>query len=235
MVRVLPFSIAAVLFVAAFSVEIGARWFAGAEAAPQRDVAVSAQRVGDADNPGLAIPAVALIDGLLLVGIALMAMGELSPGTVARTGGVTVLIAGLVVIILGVTMALAAFSKLMFMLGLLMAPLFGQAVYMALFGDFARGAANATLGLLMALRIGGGVALVFWSRSVLKAKGLVLLLLSALLAGVVISFLHGMVPGALASVTDAVAAIVVCVIAIVWGVIEVISGIGSIVKVLLPD
>jgi hypothetical protein len=231
MVRLLPFSIATVLFVAAFSVAIGSRWFSGAEAAPQRDVAVSAERIGEADNPGLAIPALALVDGLLLVSLALMALGEAHPATVARVGGPTVLVAGVVVIVLGIVMATAALVQLTFMLGLLATPLFGQAMYMALFGDFPRGTANATLALLMALRIGGGVALVLWSRSVLQAKGMLLLLLSALLAGVVVSFLLGMVPRVLASVTDAIAAIVVCVIAIVWGVVEVLSGAGSMLKV----
>jgi hypothetical protein len=233
MVRVVPFSVAAVLFAAAFSVAVGARWFASADATPQQRGAVAAEVVDGADNPGLAIPAIGLLDGLLLLSLALMALGEVSPATVARTGGPLVLLAGIVVIVLGMVMAVAAVVQLTFMLGLLASPLFGQAVYMALFGSYPRGSAQASLALLMTLRLAGGGALLLWSRSVLQAKGFVLLLLSALAAGVMVSFLLGMVPRVLASVTDAIGAIVVCLVAILWGVVEVVSGARSTLRVVL--
>lgn len=235
MSRSLPFWVAVALFGAAFALELGARAFVGAEAGAARDGAVVAQPLGEDDQAGLAIPAIALIDASLLVGLGLMALGQRSPAKTTRTGGVVVAGAGLLVVVLGVATLVAAFSKLMVMLGLLMTPLFGQALYLALFGDFPRTAASVTLGLLMALRIGGGVALVLWSGAVLRAKGLVLLVLSSLGAGVVISFLLGAVPLVLASVTDAVAAIVVCVVAIVWGLVQLVSGVSSIAKVVAPS
>ena len=59
-----------------------------------------------------------------------------------------------------------------------------------------------------------------------------LLILTSLLANAVVSFLHGLVPIVLVSITDALGAIVVSVLALIWAVVLLVGALVSIVKVL---
>lgn len=63
----------------------------------------------------------------------------------------------------------------------------------------------------------------------LQNKGLVLLTLSSLLCNVVVTFLHGLVPGVLVSITDAVAGIVVAVVALIWAIVLLVGAVVGIV------
>jgi hypothetical protein len=53
--------------------------------------------------------------------------------------------------------------------------------------------------------------------------------LTSLLANIVVSFLHGLVPFVLVSILDAVAAIVVGVLAAIWALIKLIGSIPAII------
>ena len=71
------------------------------------------------------------------------------------------------------------------------------------------GLAGVLLGLIMTLKFGFAGCLAFAHQGFLKMKGLVLIVLTSMLAGIIVSFLHGLVPGILVSITDAIAAIIV--------------------------
>ena len=64
----------------------------------------------------------------------------------------------------------------------------------------------------------------------LQNKGLVLLFLTSLLGGLIVSFLHGFVPVILVSITDGVAAIIIAILAIIWCIFFLIGAIVSIFR-----
>lgn len=198
--------------------------------------ALSADDFADdvADPPGLGITALVVVDGLLLVVVGLAALpllvGNRATGTVQ---GVASLVAGLVALVGGVLLALAAVTALLLMLGLLLSPPFGTLAYLAAFGFFDTGTAGTVLALVLGLHVAAGVLLVVAHPRFLQHKGLVLLVLTALVLTVVTAFLHGLVPRPLVSVTDAVAAIVSAVAGVVWGVAMLAGGVVSVVKLVV--
>src|SRR5262249_8185385 len=159
---------------------------------------------------GMGIPYLALLDGLLVFTISLMACSLLIPERVqGRIQGVATLIVSLIVISAGIANIFAAIGKLFLMLGLLLAPIFGTIVYLLIFASFPHTEAAISLSLLTTLKLFFAGFLVFSHQRFLQNKGLVLLTLSSFIANIIISFLHGFVPGFLMNITDAVAAIVV--------------------------
>lgn len=180
---------------------------------------------------GMGIPYLALLDGLLAFTIALIACSLLIPERVqGRLQGAATLIVSLIVIILGIAKIFMAVGKLFLMLGLLLAPIFGTIAYLIIFAGFPRGEAAFSLSLLMTLKLFFAGFLVFAHQRFLQNKGLVLLTLCSFIATIVVSYLHGFVPGFLVSITDAIAAIVVAIIAIVWAIIFLVGSIISMVK-----
>ena len=186
------------------------------------------------DPPGLGIPALALISGLLLVTVALatlpLVVGNKVTGMVQ---GIVSVLSGLAALIVGIILAIIAFVALLLMVGLLLSPPFGTLAYLAVFGFFDTGTSLALLALILFLQIAGAVLLVVAQQRFLLSKGLVLLILSALLLTVITLVLHSVVPVILVSITDAIAAIVAAVVAAIWGIAMLIGGIISIVKLIL--
>ncbi len=184
-------------------------------------------------TPGLGIPYLALLDGLLLLTLGLMGASLLIPERVhGRVQGLVTLIGAIVALLAGVTMLLAAIGLLFLMVGLFTAVPFGTIAYMAVWGFFNRGGASATLGLLMVLKVVAAVCLVLAHPRFLQNKGLVLLVLTSLLANAIVGFLHGFVPIVLVSITDALGAIIVAILALIWAVVLLIGSLVSILKVL---
>jgi len=180
---------------------------------------------------GMGIPYLALLDGLLVFTVILMACSLLIPERAqGRIQGVATLIVSLIVIIVGIAKIFTAIGKLLLMLGLLLAPIFGTIAYLIIFAGFPRGEAAASLSLLMTLKLFFAGFLVFAHQRFLQNKGLVLIVLTSLIATVIIGFLHGFVPGFLVSITDAVAAIIVAIIAIIWAIVFLVGSIISMVK-----
>jgi len=183
--------------------------------------------------PGLAIRYMALLDGLVLFTVGLMGLGILLPERLhGRLQGLLTLIASFLVLTGGLLMLLAAFVRLMIMVSLFLAAPFGTLAYLAIYGFFDRAGASVTLSLLMLLKLGFAVCLVLAHQRFLQIKRIIVLVLTSLLANVVISFLHGLVPGFLVSITDALAALVVDVLALIWALLMLIFSLVSIVKVL---
>jgi len=183
---------------------------------------------------GMGIPYLSLIDGLLAFTITLIACSLLIPERVqGRIQGVATLIVSLIVITLGIAQIFTALGKLFLMLGLLLAPIFGTIAYLIIFAGFPRGEAAFSLSLLMTLKLFFAGFLVFSHQRFLQNKGLVLLTLCSFIATIIVSFLHGFVPGFLVSITDAIAAIVVSIIAIVWAIVFLVGSIISMVKAIV--
>ena len=186
--------------------------------------------------PGRAIRYMALLDGMLLFTVALMGLSlVISHRVQGRVQGIATLIFSLLLILGAIAMIIAALLALLLMVALFLAVPFGTLAYLAIYGFFNRPGASVILSLLMALKIGFAVSLVVAQQRFLQNKGLVLMILTSLLANVVVSFLHGLVPIFLVSITDDVAAIVVGILAAIWAIVLLISSLFSTVKALRFD
>jgi hypothetical protein len=220
--RTLLLVVSTVLMVLAFLLELGSKlWVRASEAA----------------RPGVGISGTAMLDVLLVLTMVLMLLVELGvPARVmGRVQGVATVIVSFLTILASFIMLIATIVLLLLMIGLLVATPFGTIVYLAVWGDFSRGGAAATLGLVMVLKLVGAFCLVLYTLQVLKSKSLVLLFACSILLTLVLSFLHGLVPIILVSITDAVGAIVALIVALIWGIYYLISGIISVVKILRVD
>src|SRR5262249_12415854 len=98
------------------------------------------------------------------------------------------------------------------------------------YGSFDRGLASVLLSAIMTLKLLFAGFIVFAHQGFLKMKGLVLIVATSLVAGVVVSFLHGLVPTILVSITDAIAGIVVAILAALWGIFFLVGSIPSIIR-----
>lgn len=209
------FIIAVALIMIALLIELGSAMIAGL----------------GAGKPGLGIPDLALLDGLLVFTMILMACSLFIPERVqGKIQGVATLIISVVVIILGIAKLFTAIGKLFLMLGLLLAPIFGTIAYLIIFAGFPHGTAAVSLSLLMTLKLFFAGFLIFAHPRFLQNKGLVLMVISSFIATILISYLHGFVPGFLVSITDAVAAIIVVIIAMIWAIVFLVGSIISMVK-----
>jgi hypothetical protein len=181
--------------------------------------------------PGRAIGYLALVDGVLLFTLMLMAATFLvDHATHAKLQGVVTLVGATVLILIASGLLALAIAELVTMVTLLLAVPFGTIAYLITWGSFPRGHAAAVLSLLMALKLAVATMLVLAQPRLLRNKGLVFLVASSLLCTVLVAFLHGLAPGILVSITDTLGAIVVAVVAIVWGVILLIGAIPAVVK-----
>ncbi|NIM94238.1 MAG: hypothetical protein GTO18_11075 [Anaerolineales bacterium] len=185
--------------------------------------------------PGLGIPYMALLDGVVLFTVALMGASLVIPQRVhGRVQGCATLIFSLMVILGGIAMIFVAIGLLLLMISLVLS-FFGFFTYLAIYGFFDRGGASVLLGLLMMLKLGFAICLIIAHRRFLENKGLVLIVFTSFLGIVIISFLHGLVPGIFVSITDALGAIIVAIFAVFWAVFLLIGSLGSVTKAIRPD
>jgi hypothetical protein len=184
------------------------------------------------DPPGIAIIALALIDAQLVFATVFYGLGVVLPhGLVGRVQGCAGCLLSIVLIIMSIITIVVAIILLLLMIALI-ASFFGIIVYLAVFGHFARSAAAAVLFVLLVLKVVMAICLVLAHPRFLQNKGLVLLVITTLVANVIISFLHGFVPGVLTSVTDAIAAIIIGIIGLIWAIALLIGSIIGIIRVL---
>ena len=192
--------------------------------------------LADQQPPGRGIPYLAFVDGSVLFTLALMGVALVLPQrVVGRTQGCATAIYSLVIIIFGIIMIFTALFLLILMISLFLAVPFGTLAYLAIYGFFNRGGASAVLSLLMVLKIALGVCLVLAHQRMLQNKGLVLLIITSLVANVIVSFLHGLVPIILVSITDTIGAICGGILGVLWAIFLLIGAIISIIKVIRPD
>ena len=190
------------------------------------------QQISDRDTPpGLGVPYLAFLDGVLLFSISLIAASLIVPERVqGRVQGCASLIFMIVLLLAVIAAIISAFVMLMIMVALLLAVPFGTLAYLAIYGFFDRGGAAAALSIIMLLKLGFAGSLLAAHQRFLENTGLVLLIVTSLVGSIVVSLLQGLVPGFLVSITDAIAAIIVGILACVWGVLLLIGAIGAVLK-----
>lgn len=181
--------------------------------------------------PGRAIGMLALVDGILLFTLVLMGLSLIwGPRLHGRLQGALTLAFAILLLLLVIAAVIAAIAALILMLTLLAAVPFGTLVYLARYGFFNRTAAAFLLGLVGVLKLGAGGGLILAHPRFLQNRGLILMFLTSFLAMAIISFLHGLVPRFLVSITDAIAAIIVGILAGVWSVWLGLGGIRAILR-----
>ena len=186
--------------------------------------------------PGLGVPDLALLDSIVLFTVALMGVALLLPERLqGRVQGIATLIFSLMLIGIALVQILLAIGLLILMISLLLSIPFGTIIYLIIYGSFNRAGADIALSLIMLLKLGFAVSLFLAQQRFLQSKGLVLLVLTSLLANVIVTFLIGIVPGFLVSITDAISAIIVGILAIIWGIVLLVGAIISIIKVIRLD
>jgi len=185
---------------------------------------------GEEHPPGLAIPYMAVIDGLLLYSVILMTVAIFSRELAGRAQGIIGLIIALIGLLGLLGMLVAAITLLMVMVSLLMALPFGPLAYLAIFGHFATGLASSFLAIIMTLKIAFGICLLLAQQAFIKNKSLVILFLLSIVCSLLVSFLQGFPPGILVSITDAIAAIIIAVLALIWVIILLFGSVVAVVK-----
>jgi hypothetical protein len=182
------------------------------------------------DPPGLGIPYLALVDGILAYSLALMVLALVLPENLqAKLQGIVSVILMFFLALACIVLIFVALAQLLLMIGLFFAIPFGTIAYLAIWGDFPKTAAAVILSLLMALKIGASICLPIAHQRFLKDIGLILMILTSFVATIIVSFLHGLVPGPLVSITDALAAIIVGIIALIWAIVVLIGSIIAVV------
>lgn len=246
-----PFFIAAVaLILVAVATEVGATWFLGGITAKANDVTNVVNDSAFADykseinrgdlqklNRGsplaCAIPAMAVLDGLVLFTVVLMGAPLFIPERIfAKVQGVATLVVSLLALIGSIMGIFLTFALLILKVALFTAFPFGTIAYLIIFGFFDRTGANVTLSLLMMLKLAFAACLILAHQRFIQNKGLVLIILTSLAANIIVSFLYGFVPVPLVSITDSIATIVVFVLVLVWAVFFLVGSIVAVVKAL---
>jgi hypothetical protein len=248
--RKLPLIIALALICVAVALELGAGGFLRGAAvtsdtirnshafdslpAGDRDAAVSSAVSSAATQgkpPGYGIPYLALIDGILAYSLGLMVLALfLNPNLLAKLTGIVTLILSFFLALGCIALILLTFVKLLIMVGLFFAVPFGTIAYLAVWGSFPKTAAAVILGILLLLKIGATVCLPIAQQRFLQIKSLILLVATSFLANLIVSFLHGLVPFPLVSITDAVAGIIVGILALIWAIIILIGSINAVIQ-----
>jgi hypothetical protein len=226
-IRKIPLIITAALLVVCVLIELSSAAFLKTDAADAPGVS------NTSDAPGLGIPYLALVDGLLAYTLIMMVLTfVLNANVQAKLQAILTLILSFFLVLGSIVLIFVALAKLLLMVALFFAIPFGTIAYLAIWGDFPRGAAAAILSLLMLLKIIASICLPIAHQRFLIAKGLILMILTSFLCMIIVSFLHGIVPTPLVSITDALAAIIVGIIALIWGIIILVGSIIATVQAL---
>jgi hypothetical protein len=188
----------------------------------------------DVSINGKAIPAMALLDGLVFYATLIIGIALLIPERVqSKVQGIVTLIFSLLLLLACIGIIIADITLVILMVTLLMSPIFGTIAYFAVWANFQTGGPRIALSLLMTLKVIFAVCLVLAHQRFLQNKGLVLIIATSFLANFIIAFLYGLVPAFLVSILDGIAAIIICALAIIWAAVYLIGGIVSVVKVIL--
>ena len=210
------FVLALVLIAIAVLIEIGAEIVA---------------QLGFGGPIGLGIRYSVLLDGMLLYMMALMGLALVLPARLMGTlQGIVTLVVSLLVALGSILMNFLALFALLEMVALLLAVPFGTIAYFALFGHFSRGAAAVELSAIMTLKLCFAGSLVLAQQRFLANKLMVFSIVLALVGTVIVSFLHGLVPIFLVSITDAIAAIVLAILGLILAIVLLLRSIPAIVK-----
>jgi len=188
----------------------------------------------DIDVNSKAIPAMALLDGLVFYATLIIGIALLIPERVqSKVQGIVTLVFSILLLLACITALILDITLLILMISLLMAPIFGTIAYFAIWASFSTNGPLTALSLLMTLKIVFAVCLVLAHQRFLQNKGFVLIIATSFLANFIIAFLYGLVPGFVLSIADVIAAIIICILAIIWTVVYLIGGVVSVIKVIV--
>jgi hypothetical protein len=180
--------------------------------------------------PGIAIPYLALVQTVLAYNLGLMVVGLLIPDHVeGKLEGIVTLVLSFLFVLGAIALTLLALTKLLVMVSMFLAAPFGTIAYLAIWGSFNTTGAAIALSFIMLLNLAAAAGLPIAHQGFLKNKGLIAIVLTVLLCVLLTTFLHGLVPFILVSITDALAAVVIGVIAIVWGIVILVGAIIAVV------
>lgn len=183
---------------------------------------------------GLAIPALALLDGLTLAALAGIAFGIVNPGLQGKVVAPANLVVSIVIVIVAVASIVMTLALVGLMISLLLAAPFGTIIYFVRWGFFPRGSAQAILATVLLLRLVMSGCLVVAMPRVWKQVRLLVMVATGFVAHFLVAFLHALVPVPLVAITDAVAAIVVAIMATVWALIVLVWSIQGVVRLVRP-
>ena len=176
-----------------------------------------------------------LVDGLVLFSLLLIGLGVLvPPAWQARIQGVLTLLYALFVIVTAIALIMKALAAAILMFSVLLAFPFGTIDYFIKWANFDRSGAAAILSLFFTLKLFIGGAVVLAHQRFIQNLGLVLVFIGSLIANLIVSFLHALVPGFLVSISDAVAGAAVGILSVILAVILLIGAVISIVAALRP-
>lgn len=221
----IPFFCASVIcLLLAFLIEIGSQLYLGSS------------NNSDLPTPGLGITYMALLDGLLLYTVLLIAAALVIPDRVhGRIQGIITFIVAILVLLGSVAAIFAAIGLLILMISLLFAIPFGTIVYFAEFAKFDVSGAAITLSAIMVLKCAFVILLVLAHQRFLQNRSLVILIAFSFLTTFLLGLLHSFVPGFLVSITDDIGALINAVLAAIWALFFLFGSISSIVKSLRVD
>jgi len=186
------------------------------------------------DIEGFGIPALQYVDGVLLFSLALIGLGLILPATMqVKVQGCLTMLVGIIILLAAFVLVFIVLAKLIAMISLLLSFPFGTIAYFFIYADFPRDSSLALLSFLFGLKLLVGLLLLLAHQRFLENLGLVLMVLTSLVANFVVSFLHGLVPGFLVSITDAVAGIIVLIIAMIWAIILIIGALISLITLIM--
>ena len=187
------------------------------------------------EPPGFGIQALARIDVILLMMIGLMALSlVIGDHLTGRVQGLISLIVGILVLFSAFKALFRTLIELMIRVTLLLATPFGTIAYFVMYSFFDRGGAATILGLSWFLKIAAAVCLVLAHQRFLKQYGLILLFLTSLIGSFLVTFLHGLPPRFLVSITDPIAAIINDILALIWAIVTIVFGLIALIKALKP-
>jgi hypothetical protein len=199
-------------------------------------VEVGSLLFGTPRAPGLAVPALAIVDGLLAYTAFLLVSAIVLPQNWhSRARAITTVVLCIVLLIFAFLLILVAVAALVLMISLLLAFPFGPAIYLALFGSFESGKVLAALSVASFCRAAFVILLLVASWRYLKNKTLMLLAGTGFLGGFIVTFLFGFLPGLLHSIADAASAIVIGILAFVWALILLVRSLPALLQVLRLD
>jgi hypothetical protein len=175
----------------------------------------------------LALPSQALIDGLLLVSVAGLALPRLlprarsAPAATSRAGAVNQgarlvsFLLSLAILLVSIAVAVASIARLRYLVALYLSPPLGTLSYLLLYGSFRRGAGLLALTGLMVLKV--GACLLVWRAFPRAAKrGVGGLAITSVGATVATTICYALAPTSLGTIVDALAAGVVALVALLW-------------------
>jgi len=189
----------------------------------------------DLPTPGMGITTLALIDGLIFYAWTTIKIGAFIPEKILSPATkISNFIFFLIMFIASIAVLFVSLALLILMVSLVMAIPFGTIAYMAMYAGFPKGEAQATLAIIMSLKVAFAVIIVLGEKRLFQDyRQFLILLACSFLLNIIISFLHALVPGFLVSITDAVAAIVISIFAIIWFLVLLVGSLWGVIMLIM--